>query len=61
MYEWSDLQVHGDFQLAIQIGPAGVRTIAGGGGTGGRSRGGSGIVDMRCEPSAITPGIAATL
>jgi len=27
MYEWSDFQVHGDFPLAIQIGPAGVRTI----------------------------------
>jgi methylated-DNA-[protein]-cysteine S-methyltransferase len=27
MYEWSDLQVHGDFRLAIQIGSAGVRAI----------------------------------
>src|SRR6185295_3254264 len=27
MYEWSDFQVHGDFRLAIQIGPAGVRMI----------------------------------
>jgi methylated-DNA-[protein]-cysteine S-methyltransferase len=27
MYEWCDFQVHADFVLAIQIGPAGVRAI----------------------------------